>query len=306
MATKPPIAVVGALARKTDGVIRGADAVRAGVTRDQIAWLRPHGVIHRVLPDTYVLASVLTNDSRRLRAALLWGGDTAAALGRAAGFVYELQGVRLAGGRPEIVVTDRRCPHHASVATSTTVDPASLMVRMHRGFRVTGPEATVVRLGHLLDAEAVEIACEDARRRRLTSVPALRAYLDRFGASGRPGVASLRALLAELDPVHPANSTLEVKTRRLLVAQRIDGFVREFPLEWNGRTYRFDFAFPGRQTILETNGKRWHDDPLDYENDSEKWSVPGRHGFKVVFATWRKVTRAPTAFVGELQAALAA
>jgi hypothetical protein len=60
--------------------------------------------------------------------------------------------------------------------------------------------------------------------------------------------------------VHAARSTLEVKTRRLLVANGFTDFVRELPLVWRGRTYYFDFAFPHRSTILETNGRRWHDD----------------------------------------------
>jgi hypothetical protein len=66
----------------------------------------------------------------------------------------------------------------------------------------------------------------------------------------------MRRLLAELDPVHPARSTLEVKTRRRLVAHGITGFVRELPLEWNGQVYHYDFAFPEHQVILETNGRR--------------------------------------------------
>ncbi len=99
---------------------------------------------------------------------------------------------------------------------------------------------------------------------------------------------------------------LEVKTRRLLVTHGLGGFVREFPLEWNRRTYRFDFAFVARRTILETNGRRWHDDPNDYERDNEKWSIPGRHGFRIVFATWDKVTRRPAELVAELTATLAA
>ena len=115
---------------------------------------------------------------------------------------------------------------------------------------------------------------------------------------------SLAALLDQLDPVHPARSTLEVKTRRLLVAHGLTDFVREFPLEWKGRTYLFDFNFERRRTILETNGRRWHDDPADYERDNEKWSVPGRHGYKLVFATWDKVTRHPLALIEELRATL--
>ena len=110
---------------------------------------------------------------------------------------------------------------------------------MYHGIRVTGVEPTLLALGSALDGEAFEIACEDARRRRLTSVPALHAYLAKHGRRGRPGVAVMRALLSELDPKHPSRSTLEVKTRRLLVAHGLRDFVREFPLDWNGRTYYF-------------------------------------------------------------------
>ena len=180
------------------------------------------------------------------------------------------------------------------------------MIRYVRGFRVVGVEACLLTLARELDEEAFEIACEDARRRRLTSVPALRAYLDRFGARGRPGVTAMRRLIDQLDPKHPSRSTLEVKTRRLLVARGITDFAREFPLAWNGRTYSFDFAWERRRTILETNGRRWHDDPSDYEDDHEKWSLPGRHGYRLVLATWDKVTKHPDALIAELLATMTA
>jgi very-short-patch-repair endonuclease len=251
-----------------------------------------------------MLAGSCVTDFRVLRAALLWAGSDAAGAGRSAGAVYELEGVR--AKRPDIVVERRSSPRHRTVDTSTSRDPDSLMIRVHRGLRVTGPEATLVRLGHLLGAEDLEIACEDARRRRLTTVPALGAYLDRFGAPGRPGISAVRTLLRALDPAHAARSTLEVKTRRLVVARGLGQFVREHPLEWGGHTYRFDFAYLATRTILETNGRRWHDDPADFEHDQEKWSVPGRHGLKLVLATWDKITRQPDRFVAEVRAALTA
>jgi very-short-patch-repair endonuclease len=163
----------------------------------------------------------------------------------------------------------------------------------------------VLSLGRVLDSEALEVACEDARRRRLTSIPALRKYVDGFG-SGRRGAAPLRLLLDDLDPIHPARSTLEVKTRRLLVAHGLTDFAREIPLTWNGRTYHYDFGFERSRVILETNGRRWHDDAADYEHDHEKWSVPGRLGWRIVFATWAKVTRDPCALLAEMTAVLAA
>jgi len=60
------------------------------------------------------------------------------------------------------------------------------------------------------------------------------------------------------------------------------------------------------RTILETNGRRWHDDATDYEHDNDEWSVPGRHGFRLVLATWNKVTRAPDDLVDELLATMSA
>lgn len=86
------------------------------------------------------------------------------------------------------------------------------MLRRHRGFPVTGTEPTLVALGAVLDAEALETACEDARR---------------------------------------------------------------------------------------------HDDAADYEGDNEKWSVPGRLGYRIVFATWAKVDRHPDLLVRELTTSLA-
>jgi very-short-patch-repair endonuclease len=232
----------------------------------------------------------------------LWAGGEAAGAGRSAGEVYELEGVR--ASRPEIIVAQGHRARSSSVLVHHTKSLATVMPRMYRGIRVTGVEATLLALGATFDAEAFEIACEDARRRALSSMPALRAYLTQHGRRGRPGVASMRALLDELDPVHASRSTLEVKTRRLLVAQGFRDFVREYPLEWSGRRYFFDFAFERQRVILETNGRRWHDDPTDYEDDQEKWSIPARYGFKIVFATWNKVTCEPMRFMAELDAAL--
>jgi len=301
MPKEPPMAVLSRLGAPSQGVFRGRRAIDAGLTRDQLARLRADGSIERVHPDVFRLTAVAPSHEQRLRAALLWAGDAAAATGRSAAVLYGLDGVK--ASTPEVAL-----PHDVRGRSSTIVvrhgARAAFMTRRVRGFPVTGPEYSLLWLAHALDGEAFEVACEDARRRRLTSVAALQAYLDRFGRQGRPGVAPVRALLRELDPEHPARSALEVKTRRLLVAHGITGFVRELPLEWNGRSYLYDFAFVRERTILETNGRRWHDDPRDFEHDHEKWSVPGRHGYRLVLATWEKVTRAPDRLLRELTATM--
>jgi very-short-patch-repair endonuclease len=304
LARKSSLAALSRLSAPSLGVFRGRAAIDLGVTRNQIAALRREGVIERVLPDTYRMTAVQRSSEQSLRAALLWAGPAAAAAGRSAGALYRLEGV--AATLPEIVVPRSHHARSTAVIVSRPERAAALMLRRRWGVRVTGVEPTLVALAAALDGEAFEVACEDARRRQLTSVSSLRSYLERFGASGRDGVAPARALLDEIDPVHPARSALEVKTRRLLVAGGLTNFVREFPLQWNGRTYRFDFAFERECTILETNGRRRHGDTTDYERDNEKWSVPGRLGYRIVFATWNKVTREPHRLLAEIATTLAA
>ena len=106
----------------------------------------------------------------------------------------------------------------------------------------------------------------------------------------------------------PSGPVRRSRSRPAASSSRTDSltYVREYPLVWNGRRYLYDFAFPNTNTILETNGRRWHDDPSSYERDHEKWSVPGRLGFRIVFATWDKVVHNPLALVHELRTTMTA
>jgi hypothetical protein len=209
------------------------------------------------------MTSVPQSNEQQLRAALAWAGEGAAAAGRSAAELYGLEGVRAA--TPEIVVPNTFGGRSQAVVIHRSSDPRALMLRRQHGLMTTEVETTLLALAAMLDEEAFEIACEDARRRRLTSVPGLRAHLARCGRAGRPGVRELGRLLRGLDPTHASRSTLEVKTRRLLVAHGFRKFVREF---------------------------------------NEKWSVPGRHGYRIVLATWAKVTDHPGDLLTELAATL--
>lgn len=302
MVNESSFGTVSRLSAATLGVFRGQEAVRRGVSRKRLGALVTSGVAERILPDTYRMTAVSRSSMQSLHAAVLWAGPRAAAAGRSAAEVCGFEGVRAA--RPEIVVFPPNRVRSDQVVVHRSDNRAALMVRRRRGIAVTGVEPTLVALAAALDAEAFEIACEDARRRQLTSIPSLRSYLDQF--AHRSGVGDVRRVLDHLDPAHPARSTLEVKTRRLLVANGLTDFVREFPLAWNRRHYLFDFALERGRTILETNGRRWHDDATDYEHDNEKWSVPGRCGYRIVFATWDKVTQHPEQLLSELTTTLAA
>ena len=301
----PNVAGLAALTRAAApqlGVFLASSAEALGITARQLADLRSAGVVERTYPRVYCFTAVAPSAEQRLRAALAWAGPTASAAARSGGALYGLSEVR--APQPEIVVPESLRARHPEIIVHHARHRPALMLRAIRGIPATGPEATLQALAHVLDPAALEVACEDARRRGLTSVPALHRYLERFGARGRPGTTRLRRLLTELDPRWPSRSKLEVLTRRLLVAEGLTDFVREHPLTDGGQRFRYDFTFLRERVILETNGKRWHDDTTDYQRDQRKWSVPARHGYRLVFATWSDVTEHPERLVAGLRAAL--
>jgi len=82
-------------------------------------------------------------------------------------------------------------------------------------------------------------------------------------------------------------STLRARHDRIIVHHtRLGGFTREHP--------------------MVDQGRRWHDDPADFDRDQRKWSIPARHGFRLLFATWKQVIEEPDRLIGEVRAALAA
>ena len=89
------------------------------------------------------------------------------------------------------------------------------------------------------------------------------------------------------------------RARRLLVANGITDFVREFPLTWNGVIYHYDFTFASRRTILRTVAAGTT--TLATTSSTRKsGGRPGRLGHRIVFATWGKVTTRPEALRHEL------
>ena len=178
MPSEPAIAILSRLASERASIFSGRNAVSLGVGRNRLRKLLEQGVIERLHPDVYRMTAVAPSARQRLHAALLWAGESAAAAGRSAAELYRLEGVHAT--TPEIVLPPNVRGRVAGVQVYHA-DPKSLMVRTVDGIRVTGVEATIVRLGSILDEQAFEIAFDDARRRRLTSLPAVDAYLDRFG-----------------------------------------------------------------------------------------------------------------------------
>jgi very-short-patch-repair endonuclease len=188
----------------------------------------------------------------------------------------------------EVTVAGRRQTRLEGVVrhSTTRLDPVDVVRR--DSIPLTSPARTLLDLGGIGAPEAVESALEDALRRRLVGPAQLTSALDRLGRPGRPGVATLRAILASRDPRSaPTESELEDAFVRVLRRARLPEPARQYPVRVRGqRAVRIDFAYPSRRVAIELDGWRWHSARADVDRDRSKSNLLAALGWSLLRFSW--------------------
>lgn len=56
---------------------------------------------------------------------------------------------------------------------------------------------------------------------------------------------------------------------------------------------RYDFAYPTKMALIETDSERWHMDSVSFQRDREKQNRAHALGWTVYRFTWRQLTEDP-------------
>ncbi len=221
-------------------------------------------------------------------AACLWGGPPTCASHRAAAAHWELAGIT----RAVVEITcerSQRCPDGIKLHVVPVMPRCDLATL--RGIPVTNAARTLVDLAAVVDEETLEIALDDALRRRLTSVPRLRWRIEELCGKGRTGCKALRRLLEVRGPGNAVpESVLETKFRRLLRNAGLPPPVLQHPDVPHRRAPgRLDFSYPDKRIVMEVDGRRWHSGRLPSMRDMRKSNSLNIRGWMVLRFTWEDV-----------------
>ncbi len=194
-------------------------------------------------------------------AAVLACGPGAALSHRSAGVLWGIVGVE--GAAIEVSVA-RRCELQRRgllVRSRPTLREADLTRR--NWIPITGPALTMVDMATQLSLSDLERAVNDADKRDVIHVGALRAALD--GYAGIPGVRPLRTLIDRLT-FRLSDSELEVRFRPIAAGA---GLPRPLSKRWvNG--FEVDFYWPELGLVVETDGGRFHRTPSAQTRDARR------------------------------------
>jgi hypothetical protein len=208
--------------------------------------------------------------------------------------------------RPELTVRSMpgevRRPNGLTIHRSADLDPSQAVLR--EGMLVTNPLRTIVDLAgsRSLSPSDLTDAIDAVLGKRLVTVAALTAELDRLARSGRPGIARLRWHLLDRGFIGaPEPSVLESKMGRIIVAAHLPLPMVEYKVGEDGE-YRLDFAWPAILLAVEVDGYIFHFTPAHLQRDHTRRNQLQQAGWTVLVYTWKEVCNEPSRVAREISA----
>lgn len=272
-----------ALAARQHGVLSDAQALALGISLRSIRRLVQSGDWQRPFPRVLRCCGAPSNERQAAMATVLWAGSDARISHAAAAVLWDLDGVHTR--RLELTVSNDRRLRSPLVTVHRSLTLAHGDRTLRHGIPVTSIVRTLIDVAGSLPAGSLELAVEDAFRRRLTSPVQLERRLAALDWRGRSGPGRLHALLEARDGQAITGSAAEVRLAQLLVNGGLPAPSRQHSVTHAGRTIRVDLAYPDRRLAIEFDSLRWHSGRARLDNDAERRNLLRAAGWEQVTVT---------------------
>ena len=279
-----PATALATFTERRHGIFQVSDALTAGFTYPQIRRRRANGVWVQEYDTVLRIAGVPDTHEARLLAVSLAAGSRAGGSHRAAAWLHALPGA-------SSTLIEISCPRwRRSRADGIRVHETKALtdadVTVVNGIPVTSIERTLLDLGAVRGFLTVELALENALRRRLTTLEALDQTLARLARSGRPGVRILRTLVhARLGAsTLPTGSERETMVLQIIRAAGLPDPTRQFRVyDHNEFIGQVDLSYPAARITIEYDSDEFHTGFVATASDSAR-----RH--RMIRAHWLPIT----------------
>jgi hypothetical protein len=287
------------MARSQHGVFTMADASAAGLSSRQVYKHVRTGEWSSPLPGVFGVSPTL-DWVGLVKAATTWAGEQVAGSHTTAAFLWELEGIR--PNVVDITTTGRKRSPREWLTIHQTIRPFPIQRRL--GIPVTAVARTLIDLGLVVSPNALEVAVQDALRRRLTTTDRLAAELRQDGGRGARGAGRLARLLASVADA-PTESELERRVLRILDGAGFPSPECQHTVEMpSGLKARIDFAYPAQKVGIEADGYRWHSSRTDWSRDKTRLNGLVALGWRILHITWTDIEAGGARLIDNLRTLL--
>lgn len=296
-------AAVALLAERQHGHVHRDQLGAAGIGRHAIAGRVRAGRLHAALPGVYLVGRPRTDVVGRMMAAALHFRGDRLVTGRAAAQLWGLLDTTqlLTTTDPvAVLLVGRNAAAPALVCVHRTGAVTRQDIRWRDGVPVTSPARTCLALAAELDELELEAALGIALGRSLVRRAQLADVVSRNPYA--KGVARLRRLLGQDDPMRDTRSLYERRLLRLLTAAGLPLPLTNVMLG----DELVDGWWPDLKLVLEFDGWRYHGSRDRFERDRLRDQVLATAGHQVLRVTRRQIDQAPYALVARIASIITA
>lgn len=290
-------------AARHHGLVTLAAWTGAGGSERTFHRARKSGALPVVCPRVSALPGRAIGPLQRIEAGVLYfGPDRVAVSHTSAAWAW---GAEVRGDAPVHVLALKGS--HASDLDGYVVHrprtPGLVRVRKRYGLPITTPLRTLFDLAAILTVEQLVRVIEAFLVAGHVTIGSIESTLARYRRSGRPGMTTMDAALAEVRMgVGVPDSVLETRAAKVFRRAGLEGW--EFHALVHG--FEVDFAFPAERVAVEVDGWVVHGaNRQRWERGLERDLVLQSGGWLVSHLGWRMITRQPGLAADRLRGAIA-
>lgn len=293
---------LGDLAAHQAGYLGHEQAISHGMTDDAIHWRLRKKVWLQAARGLYRVNGIQGNYRGLIRAAMAILPDPTVSH-ESAGELIGIPDVP----RERAVVTVHAGTTHTfpGVRIHRSIDLLDHHRGVVEGMLTTTPARSLIDLAAVLSRGHIAHVLDEALASRIAEIEDVQTVFDEVARRGRPGSATMRALLQERTGSDSIPATrLERVGMRVFEHGGLPKPFFQYPAPWNP-SRRIDFAWPHRSVGCECDSRRWHTRANDFQRDRLRDNLALNHGWRIFRFTWEDFHRRPHHVVTQLKTALA-
>ena len=295
---------MGRIAERQHGVISREQLRTAGISEEGVAQGLGSGRLYPLFWSTYSLGWRGADPHGHLMAAVLACGEGTVVSHATAGWLLGLLEAR--PGEVNVIAPVQAGRKIPGIRRRFVPPPPPGQVIYRRGIPCTSPSRTIVDLAGVCGPSALSGIVEQAAVLRMLDVSAIDEILTQ---SRRRGSRRLNLLLENWRRYSPRTrlrSRMEAKMLPLLTHYSLPIPECNVKLRIGGERFEVDFLWRSQRVIVETDGGKFHDNPLAQARDSHRNQVLARAGYKVPRVGWDELRDEPRRTLSEISRFLGA
>jgi very-short-patch-repair endonuclease len=289
---------VGTIAGRQHGVVARGQLRTVGLSEEGIAQALASGRIYPLFWSTYTVGHQSVDLYGRLLGATLACGERAVVSHGSAAWLLGLWSAK--PGEIEVIAPVEAGRKITGIRRRFVPPPLPEHVREQHGIPCTSPSRTIIDIAGICGPRALADAVEEAAVQGVLDIAAIDGMLSEHRRRGTRRLNLLLENWRRYTPRMRLRSRMEAKLLPMLTHYSLPIPETNVTMRIDGESFEVDFLWRRRRVVVETDGGRFHDNPLAQKRDAKRNQLLARAGYRMPRLGWDQLRDDPEATMAEI------